>query len=140
MLGALGITFLRISICMHKTSSTASVPGSKSLQGQTLAALVTLKTVWKDKNIAVKYKLKLLRALAISVCMYVCMQYESRTLTAELHRRMLAVEIKCYRRIIGVCYIDHNSNDETITQYVGHYKDQMITVKRRNLRWHGYLT
>lgn len=107
---------------------------------QTLAALAKLKPVWRDKNIALKSKLKLVRTLVLSIFLYAC---ESWTLTAELQRRIAALEMKCYRRILGISYTDHITNDEIrkiITQHVGHYEDLLTTVKKRKLRWYGHVT
>ena len=49
---------------------------------QTIAALARLNPVWKDKNIRIKYKLRLMR---IIIFLYAC---ETWTLTAELQGRI----------------------------------------------------
>ena len=40
---------------------------------QTAAALAKLKPMWRDKNISLSSKLKLLHALVLSVFLYICM-------------------------------------------------------------------
>ena len=56
-----------------------------SRAAQILAALARLKTIWKYKNIRIKHKIRLMRALVITIFLYAC---ETLTLTAELQRRI----------------------------------------------------
>ena len=44
-----------------------------------------------------------------SIFLYAC---ESWTLTAELKRRIQAMEMRCYRKILHISYIDHVTNEE----------------------------
>ena len=48
---------------------------------QTIGALTKLKTLWKDKNIALSSKIRLMHFLVISIFLYAC---DTWTLTAEL--------------------------------------------------------
>ena len=48
---------------------------------QATAALTNLKLIWRDNNISLGSKVKLMRSLVISIFLYAC---ESWTLTAEL--------------------------------------------------------
>ena len=98
---------------------------------QTAATLAKLKPIWKDKNICLQSKLKLLHALVLSIFLYAC---ESWTLTAELQRKIQAVEMRCFRRLLGISYTDHVTNKEVrkiISQHVKHYKDLLTTVKKK---------
>ena len=54
---------------------------------QTTTALSRLKIIWRDKNISLAFKVKLMRTLILSTFLYVC---ESWTLTAEIERRIQA--------------------------------------------------
>ena len=58
-----------------------------SRAAQTIAALARLKTIWKDKNIRIKHKISLLRALVITIFLYAC---ETWTLTPELEENPIA--------------------------------------------------
>ena len=49
------------------------------------AALTRVKPVWIDKSISLSSKIRLMRSLVTSIFLYAC---ESRTLTAELQRRI----------------------------------------------------
>ena len=54
-----------------------------------------------------------------------------------------SVEMRCFRRILGISYTDHVTNEEilkTIAQHVGHYDDPLTTGKKRKLRWYGHVT
>lgn len=111
-----------------------------SRAAQTTAAMSKLRPIWKDKNICLKTKIRLLRALVISIFLYSC---EAWTLTAELQRRIQALEMRCYRTILGISYMDHITNEEvrnTIRRKVGQYEDLLTIVKRRKLKWYGHVT
>ena len=58
---------------------------------QTTAALTRLKPVWIDKSISLRSKIRLIRSLATSIFLCAC---ESWTLTAELQRRIQAMEMR----------------------------------------------
>ena len=64
---------------------------------QTTAALTRLKPVWIDKSISL---------------LYAC---ESWTLTAELQRRIHAMEMRCYRKLLHTSYKDHVTNEEVLS-------------------------
>ena len=57
--------------------------------------MVKMKPVWNDKSISLSSKMRLMRSLVTSIFLYAC---ESWTLTAELQRRVHAVEMRCYRK------------------------------------------
>ena len=76
---------------------------------QTTAALTRLKPVWNDRDISLSSRIQLMRTLFTSICLYAC---ESWTLTAELQRRMQAMETRCYRKILCISYKDHVTNEE----------------------------
>ena len=121
-----------------------SIEGSRNeilaRSAQATAALAKLKPIWRDKNISLHHKIKLLRALVLSIFLYAC---ESWTLTAELEKRIQAMEMRCYRRLLGISYKDHVRN-ATIRQLIAahtvNYEDLLTVVKRRILRWYGHIT
>ena len=43
------------------------------------------------------------------IFLYAC---ESRTLTAELQKRIQAMEMRCYRKILHISYKDHVTNEK----------------------------
>ena len=81
-----------------------------------------------------------MRSLAISIFLYAC---ETWTLTADLERRISALEMRCYRKILGISYKDHITNEEVrsrIAGAIGPHEDLLTTVKRRKLKWYGHVT
>ena len=107
---------------------------------QTAAAMARLKTIWRNRNIPLRTKVRLLHTLIISIMLYAC---EAWTLNADLQRRIQAVEMRCLRRLLGISYKDHVTNNEVrrrVTQQVRHYEDLLTTVKKRKLRWYGHVT
>ena len=101
------------------------------------AALTRLKPVWSDKSISLSSKTRLMRSIVISIFMYVC---ESWTLTAELQRRIQAMEMRCYGKILHISYKDNVTYEEVrakIQQATGPHEDLLTIVKRRKLQWYG---
>ena len=130
-----------------ETVSQVQVPGfsyhgSKpeiiSRIAQTTAAMT--RPIWKDQNITLRSKIRLMRSLVVSIFLYAC---ETWTLTAELQRRVQAMEMRCYRKILCISYKDHITNKEVcniIKQAIGPYEDLLTTVKRRKRKWYGHVS
>ena len=68
-----------------------------------------MKPVWRDSNISLGSKVKLMPSLIISIFLYAC---ESWTLTAELEKRVQAFKMRCYRRLLNISYKDHVTNED----------------------------
>ena len=78
--------------------------------------------------------------LVTSIFLYAC---ESWTLTAELQRRIQAMEMRCYRKILRISCKDRVSNEEVrdkIQQAIGPHEDILTIVKRRKLQWYGHVS
>ena len=72
--------------------------------------------------------------------LYAC---DSWTLTAELQRRIQAMKIRCYRKILHFSYKDHVTNEEVrakIQRAIAPHKDLLTMVKRRKLHWYGHVS
>ena len=81
-----------------------------------------------------------MRSLVTSISLYAC---ESWTLTAELQRRIQAMEMRCYRKILCISYKDHVTNEDVrakIQQATGPHEDFLTIVKRRKLQWYGHVS
>ena len=106
---------------------------------QATAALTRLKPIWIDKSISLSSKIRLKPSLVTSIFLYAC---ESYTLTAEIQRRIQAMEMRCYRKILHISYKDHVTNEEVrakIQQAIGPLEDLLTIVKRRKLQWYGHV-
>ena len=77
-----------------------------------------------------------MRSLFTSIFLYAC---DSWTLTTELKRRIRAMEMKCYRKILRISYKDHVTNEE-VQQAIGPHDDLLTIVKRRKLQWYGHIS
>ena len=86
-----------------------SKPGILSWIAQTTAALTRLKPVWNDRSIFLSSKIRLMRSVVTSIFLHA---FESWTLTAELQRRIQAMEMRCYRKILRISYKAHVINEE----------------------------
>ena len=121
-------------------SNERSKPEILSRIAQTTAALSRLKIIWTDKNISLASKVKLMRVLIFSFFLYAC---ESWTLTAEIERKIQALEMRCYRRLLNISYKDHVTNEEIrnrIPNAIGVHDDLLTMVKKRKLRWYGHIS
>ena len=118
--------------------ATISEDGSKPeiirIIAQATAILTKLKIIWKDKNITLKLKIRLMRSLVLSTFIYAC---ESWTLTADIQRRIQTIEMRCFRRLLNINYIDQITNEEVkrrIRLEIGQYEKLLSTVKKRKLK------
>ena len=121
-------------------SEEGSKPEVLARIAQATAALSSLKKIWRDRNITLRSKIRLLRSLVISIFLYAC---ESWTLTADLQRRIQAMDMRCYRRLLNISYTEHITNVEVrnrIERAIGPYEDLLSTVKRRKLKWYGHVS
>ena len=117
-----------------------SKPEVLARSAQTTAALAKLKTIWNDENIVISSKIRLMRSLVIFIFLYAC---ESWTLTAELERRIQAMEMRCFRKLLGITYRDRISSEEVqnrVQRGIGPYDDLLTTVRHQKLKWYGHVT
>ena len=94
----------------------------------------------EDKNISLPSKVKLMRTLILYTFLYAC---ERWTWTAGIDRRIQALEMRCYRRLLNISYKDHLTNEEVrnrIQNAIGVQDDLLTMVKKRKLRWYGHIS
>ena len=112
-----------------------------TLQNSTAnSSIEKLKPVWNDRSISLISKIRLMRSLVTSIFPYAC---ESWTLTAELQRKIQAMEMRCYRRILRISYKDHVTNEKVrakIQQALGPHEHLLTIVKRRKPQWYGHVS
>ena len=97
-------------------------------------------TTLNDMSILLSSKIQLMYSLVTSTFLYAC---ESWTLTAELQRKIRAMEMRRYRKIQRISYKDHVTNEEVrakIHQAIGTHEDLLTIVKRHKLRWYGHVS
>ena len=101
--------------------------------------MTRLKPVWSDRSTSLSSKQRLMRALVTSIFQHAG---ESWTLTAELQRRIQAMEMRFYRKILRISYEDHVTNEEVrakIKQAIGPH-GHLTIMKRRKLQWYGHVS
>ena len=80
-------------------------------------------------------------SLAMAIFLYAC---ETWTITAaDIERRIQALEMRCFRKLLGISYRDHITNEEVkakIGNAIGPYEDLLNSVKRCKLKWYGHVT
>ena len=80
-----------------------------------------------------------MHSLVTSIFLYTC---ESWTLTAELQRRIQAMELRCYRKILYISNKDYVTNEEVrekIQPAIGPHENLTI-VEGRKLQWYGHVS
>ena len=120
-------------------SDEGSKPGILSRIPQTRAELIKSKPDWDDRCISLSPKVRRMRSLVTSIFLYA---YESWALTAGLQRRIQAMEMKFYGKILSILYKDHVTNEEIrakIQQAIGPHGDLTI-LKKRRLQWYGHVS
>ena len=81
-----------------------------------------------------------MRSPVTSIFLYTC---ESWTLTAELQRRIQAMEMRCYRKILHISYKDNVTNEEVhakIQKAIGPQEDLLTIIKRCKLQWYSHVS
>ena len=72
-----------------------------------------------------------MRSLVTSVLLYAC---ETWTLTTDILKKLQPTEMRCFRKLHGISYRDHITNDAVIDrtrQAIGPYDNILTTVKKR---------
>ena len=62
---------------------------------------------------------------------------------AELQRRIQAMDMRCYRKILSISYKDHVTDEEVhakMQQAIRPLEDLLTIVKRRKLQWYGHIS
>ena len=77
-----------------------------------------------DRSISLSSKIRLTRSIVTPIFLYAC---ESWTLTAELQRRIQAMEMRCYHKILRISYKDHVTNEEVVPRSIRQL-DHLLTT------------
>ena len=91
----------------------------------TTASLTRLKPVWNDRSLSLRSKIRLMHSLVTSIFLYAC---GSWILTAELQKRIQAMEMRYCREVLRISYKDHATNEEVrakIQQAIGSHEESV---------------
>ena len=68
-----------------------------------------------------------MRSLAMFIFLYACGTW---TITADIERRIQALDMRCFRKLLGISYRDHITNEEVKARTgnaIGLYEDLLTT-------------
>ena len=80
-----------------------------------------------------------MRTLILAAFLYA---FENWTVTAEIERKIKALEMRCCKRLLNISYKDHVTKKEVrniIQNAIGVHDDLQTMVKKRKLRWYGHI-
>ena len=103
-------------------------------------AMAKLSKIWKSKEISFPTKIKIYKAIVLSTMLYGC---ESWTLNVDSMTKIQTFENKCLRRLLGISWKDHRTNEsvkDQIRLMAGRQEPLLTTVKKRKLKWYGHIT
>jgi hypothetical protein len=86
-----------------------------------------------------KSKLHLLRTIVIETLLYAA---EFWTLTTAMERKIQAFEMKAYRRLLHIPYIEHITSAEVrdrVVRLIGQHDDILTMVKQSKFNWFGHV-
>ena len=90
------------------TSDGKSEKETRMRIGSATNVLANLETTWKAKKIRMSTKVMLMKAITEATLLYAS---ESRTITKGEDKRLNAVEMKIYRRLLGITWRDRKTNE-----------------------------
>ena len=103
--------------------------------GKATSAMASLKHTWNTKKLTVESKIKLLTTCVFSVLLYAS---ETWTLKEADKQKLLAFEMRCYRRILKIHWTDMVRNID-IRKQLGADETIIDVIKKRKLRLFGHI-
>ena len=94
-----------------------------------------LKALWSSSEMTVRTKIDVLISCVFSRLLYAA---ETWTMKVVDSRKLLAFEMRCYRRILKVCWKDKVSN-KAIRERVERHYSVVDLIKQRKLRLFGHI-
>lgn len=103
--------------------------------GKATGTLVSLKHIISDGNIKVDQKIQILTTTVFSVLLYAS---ETWTLKENDKKRLLAFEMKCYRRILKIKWTEKRTNED-IRKMICRKYTIIDIIKKRKLQLFGHI-
>ena len=104
---------------------------------QTTAKLTRLKPVWNDRSISLSSRIELMRFLVTPVFLYAC---ESWTPTAKTNTSQGNEVLPQDTTHLIQGHVTDEEIRAKIQQAIGPHEDPLNIVKRRKLKWYGYVS
>jgi hypothetical protein len=102
---------------------------------KTTGAMASMKHMWNTGKLTVESKIKLLTTCVFSVLLYAS---ETWTLKEGDKQKLLAFEMRCYRRILRIHWSDMIRNVD-IRKQIGAHETIIDIIKKRKLRLFGHI-
>lgn len=103
--------------------------------GKATGTIASLKHIWNSNKVKIENKLKVLNTCVFSVLLYAS---ETWTLKEADKQKLLAFEMKCYRRILRVSWQDKIRNED-IRKMISKEETVIDAIKKRKLRLFGHI-
>ena len=103
--------------------------------GKATGAMASLKHIWNSKKLKIDNKLKVLKTCVFSVLLYAS---ETWTLKEIDKKKLLAFEMKCYRRILKINWRDMIRNED-IRKRISKKETIIDTIRKRKLGLFGHI-
>jgi len=97
-------------------------------------AFTEKRTILADKKLSFKLRLKLLKCYVWSILLYGC---ESWTISPNCRKRLDALEIWCYHKMMRLSWLKKISNEHVLCM-VGMERNLLVTIRRRQSRFVGH--
>ena len=97
--------------------------------------MASLKHIWNSRKLSIDNKLRVLTTCVFSVLLYAS---ETWTLKETDKKKLLAFEMKCYRRILRISWRDMIRNEDIRTK-ISRQKTIVDTIKKRKLGLFGHI-
>ena len=103
--------------------------------GKATGALASLQHICNSKKLSIDSKLRVLNTCVFSVLLYAS---ETWTLKEVDKKKLLAFEMKCYRRILRISWQDMVRNED-IRKKISRHRTIVDTIKKRKLGLFGHI-
>ena len=103
--------------------------------GKATSAMASLKHIWNSKKLKIDNKLQILKTCVFSVLLYAAETWTSKEVDK---RKLLAFEMKCYRRILRINWRDMIRNED-IRKKISKEETIMDTIRKRKLGLFGHI-
>ena len=103
--------------------------------GKATGTMASLRHIWNGKKLTIQNKLKILTTCVFSVLLYAS---ETWMLKESDKKKLLAFEMKCYRRILRINWKDMIRN-KNIRKTIAREETIIDTIKKRKLRLFEYI-
>ena len=98
-------------------------------------AVIALSHTWKNKSISLKTKKRHLNTLVFPIATY---GSECWVVKESDRKRLASFELWSYRRLLGVSWTEHRTNDSILNQLEIRAEDQLLNrIDRRKLAFLG---